>query len=414
MKIGVMKGELADFDLATILQTVGLGRQYMGIEVGHEDGVKGTIFVKSGKIVQIESQGGVGAEALGQLLQAAKGSFYVFRSETPKELPAPLGAIDALLMMATAATPVAPAVQSKSAAPPLEAKAAPPPPVAAVKSARTESKKTSPPQGARVGLARTLGVVSPKGGCGKSTIALNVALSLARRGHSVVLVDTDINGDILSALDARGKAEAGVFDCLQGRATLAEAKLSTAMPQLKIIPALGRDLPDTEVVESTSSEKWQELLEQAAVGADLVIVDTPAGMFGTTRHVLSACDNVVGVLQAEAIAERSFGRFVQALEQYGQEAPPVLGVVLNMLQTRAPASLSVFQNACGGLAGQWLFDTVIPRHAAFLEAAHEGLPLRPLDGEAPSAVAFLFDSLASEIADRCELVEQKKKPLKLL
>src|SRR5690606_10168672 len=100
MTIGVMQGKLADFDLATILQTVGLGRQYMGVKVGHEDGVSGTIFVKSGKVVHVESNGGVGAEALGQLLRAAEGSFYVFRSETPKELPVPLGAIDALLMAA--------------------------------------------------------------------------------------------------------------------------------------------------------------------------------------------------------------------------------------------------------------------------------------------------------------------------
>lgn len=100
MRIGVMQGDLADFDLATILQTVGLGRQYMGVKVGHENGVSGTIFVKSGKIVRIESSKGVGAEALAQLLRAAEGSFYVFRSETPKDLPVPLGAIDTLLMTA--------------------------------------------------------------------------------------------------------------------------------------------------------------------------------------------------------------------------------------------------------------------------------------------------------------------------
>jgi chromosome partitioning protein len=230
----------------------------------------------------------------------------------------------------------------------------------------------------------------------------------------VVLVDTNINGDILSALDARGKAKVGVFDCLQGTASLADATLTTALPHLKIVPALGTELPDLEVIESASTAKWQELLEQAAVGVDLVIVDTPAGMFGVTRQVLSACDNVIGVLQAEAIAERSFGRFVQALKQFGHEAPPVLGVVLNMLQTRAAPSLSVFQNACAGIAGNWLFDTVFPRHPSFLQAAHDGLPLRPLDDTAPSAVAFLFDSLASEVAERCELVEHKKQPMKLL
>jgi chromosome partitioning protein len=443
MRVGVMQGDLADFDLASVLQVVGLGRQYMGVKVGQEGGIHGTIFVKSGKVVSVESEAGSGEEAFGRLVNATKGSFYVFRSETPGELPDPLGALDVLLAQTVGAKPEPRVtnVPPGGVAPPASASeiprsfAPPPEPASADPGQSLQALRDEPGTNAGLGgpepqsfsqktaarvphssgpSARTIGVVSPKGGCGKSTIALNLALSLARRGLSVVLVDTDINGDILSALDARAKAQAGVFDVLEGLATAESATLGTALSLLKIVPAVGPRLPKIEVIESASTSAWQRLLKEVGVGADLVIVDTPAGMFGSTRQVLSACDHVIGVLQAEAIAERSFGRFVQALSQYGDKAPPVLGVVLNMLQTRAAPSLSVFQKACESIAGKWLFDTVIPRHPAFLEAAHAGLPLRPLDDEAPSAVGFLFDSLASEVVDRCEFVERPKQPMKLL
>jgi hypothetical protein len=85
-------------------------------------------------------------------------------------------------------------------------------------------------------------------------------------------------------------------------------------------------------------------------------------------------------------------------------------VVLNMLQTRHHASLGVFQEALQGLPGEWLFDTTIPRHPAFLESSHQGLPLRHLDEDAPPPVAFLFDNLAGEVAERLALKAPAAKP----
>jgi chromosome partitioning protein len=145
--------------------------------------------------------------------------------------------------------------------------------------------------------------------------------------------------------------------------------------------------------------------------ADVVVVDTPAGMFGPTRAILSTSTHVLGVLQAEVIAARSFQRFAEGLASLKDGMrPQVLGVVLNMLQTRHHASLSVFQEAMQGLPSEWLFDTTIPRHPAFLEATHQGLPLRHLDNDTPPPVAFLFDNLAGEIAERLKLAAPEAKP----
>jgi cellulose biosynthesis protein BcsQ len=146
-----------------------------------------------------------------------------------------------------------------------------------------------------------------------------------------------------------------------------------------------------------------------------VIVDTPAGMFGTTRAIMRGATHVVGVLLAEVLASRSFQRFSEGLESLPEgRRPEVLGVALNMLQTRHQASLGVFQGALLNLPAAWLFDTTIPRHPAFLEATEQGVPLRQLDEDAPPPVAFLFDNLAGEIAERLALKRPKKRAQKLL
>ncbi len=78
-----------------------------------------------------------------------------------------------------------------------------------------------------------------------------------------------------------------------------------------------------------------ELLGALAERAEVVVVDTPAGMFGTTRAILRGATHVVGVLQAEVLAARSFERFAQGLESLPEgRRPAVLGVLLNMLQQR--------------------------------------------------------------------------------
>ena len=135
--------------------------------------------------------------------------------------------------------------------------------------------------------------------------------------------------------------------------------------------------------------------------AEIVIVDCPAGMFGPTRQIMGACTHLLGVLQAELIASRSFTMFSRALDGLPKgERPEVVGMVLNMLQSRHSGSVHVLSDACADLPKRWLFDTAIPRSDAFLTATEEGLPLRLLDDKNPPAVSWLFDTLASELTDR--------------
>jgi chromosome partitioning protein len=489
-RIAVMEGELAGIDLVEVLQVVGIGRQYTGVELRKADQTPlGTLYIKAGKVVMAVAGQMRGREAFFQLFQQvgneARKFFHVYRMETPAELPEPIGSLGSMVLEALARSRngIAPPKKSSGVMPRLSsvpsdeeksktvsdtlppqsiatAARVPAPPSSrrapgsvALPGAGPSSdpanipvvkRALSQPTIAREGTAPAaggarppalprsvasndsesmstrqrgesqhvvLGVVSPKGGSGKTTIALNLALSFARQDRSVILVDADINGDVLSAIASRQRVSYGAMDVLLDRVGYEAALLKTVLPHFRIMPALGEQLPDTAALLSDHSSGWQKLLRRLSAEAEIVIIDGPAGMFGGTLQFLSSCTHVLGVLQAELIASRSFTMLERALLLVPEaRRPDVVGVVLNMLQTRHGASVQVLQDACTHLPKGWLLDTAIPRSDAFLDATAEGLPLQLLDDRNPPAVSWLFDTLAGEITARLGLHVAERKP----
>lgn len=311
-----------------------------------------------------------------------------------------------------------PTYTAQAPAPPISAPQSPAPPAPPAHTARTTTSTTTraPLTSVPGRVAPVVAVASPKGGVGKTTIALNLALSLARQGHRTVLVDGDPNGDVMSMIDARDRPRGGAYDVLLGRAPLSECLLRTALDELSILPAIGQELPDADIFMNDLRPAWSSLFEALRRQADVIIVDTAAGHFGTTHFQLRAASHVLGVLQAESVAHRSFEVFGRALGALPEgERPQVLGVVLNMLQTAEGGSVEVLRRACSDLPPSWLFDVTIPRHPAFLHASSDGVPLGLVDERNPPAVAWLFDGLASEVAERLALhAPRERRPRRLL
>ena len=108
---------------------------------------------------------------------------------------------------------------------------------------------------------------------GKSTVAANLALSLAHKERKVVLVDLDLrNPSSLEALGIEGR-EKGIHDFLKGEAALEE--IAVQHPKLmnfRIIPGLHAQSDPADLL---SSPELKKLLRSLRKQADYVIVDTP-------------------------------------------------------------------------------------------------------------------------------------------
>jgi chromosome partitioning protein len=249
-------------------------------------------------------------------------------------------------------------------------------------------------------------VASQKGGVGKTTLSLNLAYSLANRGHRVLLVDTDPQGAIGHSLARRSGQFGGLAEMMRDGRPLADLSLPTRLPTLRLL-LLGTlkvaDL-DAYVADIASGELVARLFREAQEGFDVVLLDTPSGLTGVTPGVLRHASHLLCPIQAEPLALRSADQMlelVSLLRTQGAELQ-LLGFVLSMVQARNEQSLAVAQEVWQSFPTEYVLETTLPRHPAFLAATAAGVPVGLMGKNAP-ALAGVFDQLAAEIEPRLGL-----------
>lgn len=239
-------------------------------------------------------------------------------------------------------------------------------------------------------------ITSPRGGAGRTTVTLNLAVSLARRGRRVTVVDADANG-LLPALNATSRTYFGVADVLSGRAAVGDALLETRIAGLKLLPS--GELSD----DTYHHSGWAPLLATLADQTDVVLIDCAPAFYGATLTALSCATHQLTVVAAEPFAQRACSGHQARLLQLVKSPPRALGILLNMLDYQASASLHALEELCAGEHARLVFDTTIPRSPAFMEASARGLPIVHADQGASPTIAWVFETLATAVLERLEL-----------
>ena len=118
---------------------------------------------------------------------------------------------------------------------------------------------------------RSFMVTSSLPGEGKTTTAANLALSLAQKGYSVILVDGDLRNPSVAKLFGIESAF-GLADLLEGKCGLEQTLYTVKDTSLRVLTGLPNQLNPTTLI---SSSGMHDLLETLNGMADYVIVDTP-------------------------------------------------------------------------------------------------------------------------------------------
>lgn len=170
---------------------------------------------------------------------------------------------------------------------------------------------------------------------GRSTIAANLAISLARDGARVLLIDADMRKPSLHehfGLQNR----AGLSEILGGTAGIEDVVQPTGVEGLLFIAA---GEPPVNPVRFLGSNAMDEFVEQISKGADFIVFDSPAGStFGDPVVLAENVQNVVLIHEAGTSASEAEYEFHKSLERLGVN---VIGMVLN--KTR-PNDCPSYQN----------------------------------------------------------------------
>lgn len=171
---------------------------------------------------------------------------------------------------------------------------------------------------------RTIALTSFGTAEGKTTVAFQLAASLARVGKTVLLVDADLRKSTLaSRLNISGVIE-GLSQYLSGEIDLLELVYQTDVPGLFIIFA-GSVVPNA--VEALGSDRFKKLIAAARKAFDYTIVDTaPLGQVVDCAVMAPEMDGVLMVINAAKNSYKQERRIQSQLEKAGGK---ILGVVLN-------------------------------------------------------------------------------------
>lgn len=181
---------------------------------------------------------------------------------------------------------------------------------------------------------RTLMVTSPNSSEGKSSTAMNLALSFCQASKRVVLIDADMRRPRIHQVfpSPREKEGAGLAALLSGTATMDEVILDApddAPTSLKIVPCGALPGNPAELLDTPA---FRRVLSELRDRFDIVIVDTPPVLPVTDPLIIAReVDGVVLVTRCEATTR---GEVQRALTQLAKGDTNLLGVVLNEVDAR--------------------------------------------------------------------------------
>jgi len=272
----------------------------------------------------------------------------------------------------------------------------------------------------------TLALISQKGGVGKTTIAVNLSYSLARRGWKILLVDADPQGGVGFSLTERSKDADGYYDFLLGTSFpesggIGAAILRTRQPGLSLLTRGSRRALDrlfTGSADHPLSSADVEQLDQSLrdLGEfDLILYDTPTGVTAVGERLARVVDGLLVPQQPGPLCLRSLPqilRMIAASRAASGESdrPRLAGFVLSMTEPDDPANLQDQREFGDLLPLELVLETIIPLHRDFREATRLGVPVAMLR-ERPSPSALIFDQLAAELETRLNLYEDEETPL---
>jgi len=254
------------------------------------------------------------------------------------------------------------------------------------------------------GIGRIIAVASTKGGVGKSTVAVNLALALAARRRRVGLADMDVYGPslpIMLGTDARPTVTAAKRIVPVERHGLRLMSMGFFLDEDS--PVIWRGPIVMGIVRQFLRDvDWGTL--------DELVIDLPPGT-GDAQLTLVQQVPVTGAVIVTTPQDVALLDVERGMAMFGQVSTPVLGVVENMSAYVCPScgtADAVFGEGGGEtLAGRFGVPLLarIPLVPAIREGGDAGRPIVVADPDHPASLAFL------ELADRVvELAARQAAP----
>ena len=248
-------------------------------------------------------------------------------------------------------------------------------------------------------MKRVIAFANQKGGVAKTTTTLNLGVALAEKGHKVLLVDLDPQGNLTMSQGFNPDAiERSMFDVLvhrlpiteiieQAEADIAVASIDLAGAELALSSMIGRE----RALEKALAPIREEY--------DYILIDTPPSLGLLTINAFVAADGVIVPVQCEYLSLRGLVQLQNTLTMIRENLNPnveIVGILPTMFDKRilhSREAVEILRENFGDL----VFKTRIRKTIRYAEAPVKGLSVLKYDPTGDAAEAYR--DLAKEVLD---------------
>ena len=252
-------------------------------------------------------------------------------------------------------------------------------------------------------MTKILSLVNQKGGVGKTTSSVNIAVSMAAAEIRTLLIDFDPQANATTGVsNLTKKNNHTIYDVLMRGTDINKALIPTQFDHLDVIIS-ENDLVGAEIeLVNVMAREYQlkSLIKKLKRKYEYIIVDCPPSLGLLTINALAASNAVLIPIQCEYYALEGLGQLLNTIRLIQKHINPKLsisGVLLTMYDSRLNLSKEVADEVREYFEEK-LFNTVIHRNVRLGEAPSFGKPALLYDANSTGSQNYL--SLVEELLNR--------------